>query len=74
LDGYSSGDDMNIGLYLLIIGVVGIAAVFGARRVDFARKPGFEGIEDRETAEAYDRISGWPQFGLLRRMIVRRLW
>jgi ubiquinone/menaquinone biosynthesis C-methylase UbiE len=73
-DGQFSGGDMPIGIAFLIIGVVVITAAIGATRVEFARKPGLEGIEDREAAEAYDRISGWPQFALLRRMILRRLW
>jgi ubiquinone/menaquinone biosynthesis C-methylase UbiE len=65
---------MDIGISLLILGLVILAVVIGARRVEFARKPGFEGIEDPDVAEAYDRISGWPQFALLRRMILWRLW
>jgi ubiquinone/menaquinone biosynthesis C-methylase UbiE len=65
---------MDIGISLLILGLVILAAVIGARRVEFDQKPGFEGIEDHEVAEAYDRISGWPQFALLRRMILWRLW
>jgi ubiquinone/menaquinone biosynthesis C-methylase UbiE len=65
---------MNIGIGLLILGAVILAAGLAARRVKLARKPGFEGIEDPDVAQAYDRISGWPQFALLRRMILRRLW
>jgi ubiquinone/menaquinone biosynthesis C-methylase UbiE len=64
---------MDSGISFLILGVVVVVVAIGAGRVDFARRPGLEGIEDREVAEAYDRISGWPQFALLRRLILTRL-
>jgi ubiquinone/menaquinone biosynthesis C-methylase UbiE len=63
---------MAFWISLLILGAI-VIAVFGARRVELTRKPGFEEIEDREAAEAYERISGWPQFGLIRRMVLRKL-
>jgi ubiquinone/menaquinone biosynthesis C-methylase UbiE len=60
--------------YAIAIGI--LAAVFivlGFSRITLPRKPGFEGIEDPEAAQAYDRNSRWPQFRLLRRMIVGKL-
>ena len=42
-------------------------------RSTLARRPGFEGIEDPEAARAYDRISRWPQFRMLRWMVARKL-
>jgi ubiquinone/menaquinone biosynthesis C-methylase UbiE len=58
------------------ITIVILAAVFivlGCSRITLPRKPSFEGIEDPESAQAYDRISRWPQFRMLRRMIVGKL-
>jgi hypothetical protein len=66
--------DALITAYAIAIGI--LAAVFivlGFSRITLPRKPGFEGIEDPESAQAYDRISRWPQFGLLRRMIAGKL-
>jgi len=64
-------------MILVIISLIVILAVVlvtsGFPRVCLPRKPGLEGIEDRESAQAYDRISRWPQFRLLRRMIVGKL-
>jgi ubiquinone/menaquinone biosynthesis C-methylase UbiE len=60
-------------ILLLLLAVLTGVALSGLRRITFPRKPGLEGIEAPETAEAYDRISGWPQFCLLRRMIARKL-
>ena len=45
----------------------------GVRRIDLPRTPSFEGIEDPQVSRAYDRISRWPQFRLLRRIIVAKL-
>ncbi len=59
-----------------IIAIVVLAAVLlvlGFARVSFQRRPGFEGIEDPESARAYDRISRWPQFRMIRRMTVAKL-
>jgi ubiquinone/menaquinone biosynthesis C-methylase UbiE len=70
------GESMSIVSILVILVIFVIAtslAVSGFRRIHLPRKPGLEGIEDPEAAEAYDRISRWPQFRLLRRMIARKL-
>ena len=42
-------------------------------RIQPARKPGFEGIEDSQAAQAYDRISKWPPFRVMRWLTVREL-
>lgn len=56
-----------LGLALLIVFILGFT------RVKLPRKTGFEGIESPEVVQAYDRISRWPQFKVLRRIIVREL-
>ena len=56
----------------LIVAAAGLA-VFGAGRIELPRRSSLEAIENREAARAYDRISAWPQFRLLRRVIVGHL-
>jgi ubiquinone/menaquinone biosynthesis C-methylase UbiE len=56
-------------IFLLIIAML----VFGARRANVPRQASFEGIDDPEAARAFDRISRFPQFQLLRRMVLREL-
>jgi ubiquinone/menaquinone biosynthesis C-methylase UbiE len=64
---------MNI-VIVLVISIIAISlCVSGFCRISLSRKPGLEGIEDPEAAKAYDRISHWPQFRLLRRMIAGKL-
>ncbi len=46
---------------------------FGLLRMRTPRKVGFEGIEDPNAAEAYDRLSRTPQFRLIRRYFVNKL-
>lgn len=64
-------------MILVIVVLIAILAaalvISGFPRVYLPRKPGLEGIEEREAARAYDRISRWPQFSLLRRMIAGKL-
>jgi ubiquinone/menaquinone biosynthesis C-methylase UbiE len=51
-----------------------VVLVLGYRRVNVPRRVGpQEGIEDIEVVQAYDKISRWPQFRLLRMMIVGEL-
>jgi ubiquinone/menaquinone biosynthesis C-methylase UbiE len=58
----------------ITIGIlVVVFIVLGFSRIRLARRPSFEGIEDPEIAQAYDRISRWPQFRMLRRMIAGKL-
>jgi ubiquinone/menaquinone biosynthesis C-methylase UbiE len=64
---------MSLGTVLVIVVVVTSIAVYGSRRIQLPRKSGPEGIEDPEAVEAYDHISTWPQFRLLRRMIATKL-
>jgi ubiquinone/menaquinone biosynthesis C-methylase UbiE len=47
--------------------------VFAYQRIELPRSPGLEGIEDVEAAKAYDLVSQWPQFRMLRRMIAGKL-
>jgi len=57
---------------LVLVGVMLLAA-FAFSRIQIERTPGLEALEDPGAARAYDRISRWPQFRLLRRMIAREL-
>ena len=58
---------------LLVLAGVVLLAASAFSRVEIERTPGVEGLEDAGVARAYDRISRWPQFRLLRRMITREL-
>jgi ubiquinone/menaquinone biosynthesis C-methylase UbiE len=56
--------------------VIAITAVIltGFRRPDTARRVGpDEGIEDAEVARGYDKISRWPQFRLIRKLIISEI-
>lgn len=64
---------MSLGVVLVIVALAAILIALGCVRIDLPRKPGLEGIEDLQAAQAYDRISRWPQFRLLRSMIVGKL-
>jgi len=58
----------------IVLGLVLISILFlGLTRVKLPRQSGFEGIESPEVVQAYDRISRWPQFKVLRRIIVGEL-
>lgn len=59
-----------LGIALFII--IGLFIV-GYPRISLPRKAGFEGIESSEVVQAYDRISRWPQFRMLRRIILREI-
>ena len=61
---------MVIWLVLAILLVVVMVALLGCARVTIPRQASAEGIEDASAAQAYNRISQWPQFKFLRRMIV----
>jgi ubiquinone/menaquinone biosynthesis C-methylase UbiE len=54
---------------LLIVIVLSV----GYRRLNLPHQASFEGIEDDEVVRAYDRISRWPQFKLLRWFVVNEL-
>jgi ubiquinone/menaquinone biosynthesis C-methylase UbiE len=58
---------LSIAVLLIIISAV------GSPRTDALRRPGVEGIDDLDAARAYDMVSRWPQFRLLRRLIAAKL-
>lgn len=60
-------------LYILLILALAGLAVAAKLRPRYPRQAGFEGIEDAAVGVAYDLINRWPQFRLLRRMILQRL-
>jgi ubiquinone/menaquinone biosynthesis C-methylase UbiE len=62
-----------ITIIMIIVSLVIFLKVFSFLRIDLPRKPSIEGIEDIEAVQAYDRISRWPQFRLIRRIFVSRL-
>jgi len=64
---------MTLGIVFAMVLLVAILFTLGWPRIHFPRQPSLEGIEDRQAAQAYDRISRWPQFRALRWMIVRKL-
>jgi len=64
---------MSLAIGLVIVAVGGLLVCMGLRRVDVPRTASFEGLEDPQVGRAYDRISRWPQFRLLRRIIAGKL-
>ena len=64
---------MITGNILAIAALVTLLASLVFIKVQPGRKPSLEGIEDVRAAQAYDRISRWPQFRALRGLIVREL-
>lgn len=64
---------MTTGMILAIIVLAILFASLVLVKIQPDRKPSLEGIEDVRAAQAYDRISKWPQFRVLRRLIVRQL-
>jgi ubiquinone/menaquinone biosynthesis C-methylase UbiE len=64
---------MMLGFIPFIVVLVAVLGVLGTARISLPRHAGLAGIEDPEAAAAYDRISRWPQFRLLRRMILNKL-
>jgi len=58
---------------LLLILLFGVLAGFGLTRMRVPRKVNVEGIEDAAAAEAYGRVSRWPQFKLVRKMFLNEL-
>lgn len=60
--------------WLVLIGISAVIAVmFGYQRRHVLRQTSIEGIDSPEAAQAYDRISKWPQFKLLRRTVITEL-
>jgi ubiquinone/menaquinone biosynthesis C-methylase UbiE len=64
---------MTTGIILTIVTLAVFLALLVFIKVQPFRKPSLEGIEDVQAAQAYDRISKWPQFRALRRLIVREI-
>jgi ubiquinone/menaquinone biosynthesis C-methylase UbiE len=64
---------LEIILIAFLVAILTEGARVGLRRVAIPRRAGPEGLDTPEVAEAYDRISSWPQFRLLRSMVVRKL-
>lgn len=59
-----------LGIIIIILATL----LLGSRRINTTHQIGpAEGIEDIEVAKAYDKISQWPQFRLLRKLIIREL-
>jgi hypothetical protein len=64
---------MTTGFILTMGTLAALLAILVFVKVHPARKPSLEGIEDAQAAQAYERISKWPQFRVLRRLIVREI-
>ncbi|MFC1921485.1 class I SAM-dependent methyltransferase [Chloroflexota bacterium] len=65
---------MWVWIVTAIVIVVLAVIIFGCRRLNTARLVGpDEGIEDAEVAKGYDKISRWPQFKLLRKLVIYEL-
>jgi ubiquinone/menaquinone biosynthesis C-methylase UbiE len=58
---------------VFIVLAMALALAYGSTRLRVPRRVGFEGIEDPEMAEAYDRLSRLPQFALFRRGLIGEL-
>ena len=58
---------------LIALSLLVIMLAYGLTRLNIPRKVGFEGIEDPNMAEAYDRIDRMPQFKMIRRAFVGEL-
>ena len=67
------GGRMTTGMIPAITVLAVLFASLAFIKVRPNRKPGLEGIDEVQAAQAYDRISKWPQFRALRRLIVREL-
>jgi len=65
--------EMTTGIILVIAVLVILLSLLVLIKVQPFRKASLEGIEDVQAAQAYDRISKWPQFQVLRRLIVREI-
>jgi len=63
---------MMLWILLPITGLLITLIIAGAHRVSLPRKEGFEGIESPDTAEAYTRFNRWPQFEVLRTLVLKK--
>jgi ubiquinone/menaquinone biosynthesis C-methylase UbiE len=64
---------MLLWIILVIILLLLVVLLIGFQRVTPPRRASFEGIDSPEVIQAYDLISRWPQFKVLRRMVLREL-
>jgi ubiquinone/menaquinone biosynthesis C-methylase UbiE len=64
---------MWIWFVLVVASLLVIVLIIGCRGVDISRQVSREGIENEKLAQAYNRISRWPQFRFLRWMIVAEI-
>lgn len=64
---------MNLAIAICITAVGVLVIWLAFRRANLPRTTSIEGIEDPQVSLAYDRVSRWPQFRLLRRMITGKL-
>jgi len=55
------------------VAATALLVALGSRRVGLGRRVSIEAIESEDAAAAYERINQWPQFRLLRRMILARM-
>jgi ubiquinone/menaquinone biosynthesis C-methylase UbiE len=64
-----------IGVWVISVAALALVVliVLGYQRVNIPRLGSFEGIDSFEVADAYNRISRWPQFRFLRHLIVSEL-
>jgi ubiquinone/menaquinone biosynthesis C-methylase UbiE len=58
---------------ILSVALVLILVLLAFNRARVPRRAGLVGIERSEMMRAYDRISRWPQFKLLRRLVINEL-
>jgi len=61
------------GIILILAGLTIVVSALALGRIHPPRSLGLRGIENPDTAFAYDQISNWPMFSLLRHMVATRL-
>jgi len=64
---------MVLEIIFIIVVLAAVLTALGLTRINLSHQSSVEGIEDPQAAQAYNRISRWPQFRLLRRLIVAKL-
>jgi len=64
---------MQLWQIVIIVSFLLVLIAWALQRVAPTRSPGLEGLEDPELTAAFDRISAWPQFRLLRFVILRQI-
>lgn len=64
---------MGTWIAIALVIIIAVVILVGVRRLSIPRRENVEGLEDSAVAEAYDRITHWPQFRLLRQLFLREL-